>query len=271
MSLRAPVPPYFDHLIAGFRAGQAGRNVHLGYWDNPPPLDAPCSSGEFEAAQAKLTDVLIAMADIRDGQRVLDVGCGFGGVLEALGKGHNVSRVGVNIDPRQLDICRSLPIGDNPLTLIEADACSLPFESETFDRVFCVEAMFHFQSREAFLAQAARVLKSGGRLITSDILLREPGAEAPMSGATIETIIRHEFGPWPHPWVEADEIVAAAARQGLALTETHDATRQTLPSYRITAPQRDSGFPNRLSAGHLLRWLHASGFATYCCQVFTRA
>jgi hypothetical protein len=37
------VPRYFDLLIEGFWSGRAGRNVHLGYWDQPPPPSASCS------------------------------------------------------------------------------------------------------------------------------------------------------------------------------------------------------------------------------------
>ena len=72
-----PVPPYFDHLIEAFYEGGTGRHVHLGHWDNPPPLSQPPVPGEFEKAQARLNAVLLEMADLGNGQRVLDVGCGF--------------------------------------------------------------------------------------------------------------------------------------------------------------------------------------------------
>src|SRR5262245_61066318 len=69
-----PPPPYFEVLIAAYRAGHAGRDVHLGYWDRPPNLATPCVPGEFEAAQARLTKRMIGCAALLPGQRVLDVG-----------------------------------------------------------------------------------------------------------------------------------------------------------------------------------------------------
>jgi cyclopropane fatty-acyl-phospholipid synthase-like methyltransferase len=264
------VPPYFDYLLEGFRSGHAARNVHLGYWDDPPSLTTPCSQQEFETAQARLTDVMIELADLRDGYRVLDVGCGFGGTLEAAGKRPGMRLTGLNIDPRQLEICRSVLVRDNALWLVAADACALPFRPESFDRVFCVEAAFHFRKRESFLQQAAAVLPRGGRLVLSDILLRPPGPRAGMSQAGIENAIRREYGPWPQLWVSVDEITEAARRAGLEIERVVDASRQTLPTYRVTAPQHHDDLTGSPSAGSVLRWLHASGYLSYLCMSFVK-
>jgi cyclopropane fatty-acyl-phospholipid synthase-like methyltransferase len=160
MSMKIPVPPYFDQLIEGFRRGTVGRFVHLGHWEPPfPAADAPGGAGEFEQAQARLNAVLLGMAGLQSGQSVLDVGCGFGGTLDAVNHAFsNMALAGLNIDPRQLDICRTIePAKGNRLRWEQGDACRLPFPDRSFDRVLCIEAMFHFGSRRAFF-EAARVL-----------------------------------------------------------------------------------------------------------------
>lgn len=268
--MAAPVPPYFDFLVEGFWSGRAGRNVHLGYWDEPPSLATPCSRREFERAQARLTEILIELANVRGGQSVLDVGCGFGGTLEAVGKWPDMHLVGINVDRRQLDICRTVTVGANTLSLVMADACALPFGPASFDRIFCIEAMFHFRARKLFLQEAATLLRDGGRLVLSDILLRNPGAQEPLGTAAIEAGIRQAYGPWPQLWVGLDEILGDARRFGLRLDGVVDATRQTLPTYRMTAPQDHEGLPPRPTAGSLLRWLHASGHLSYMCLSFTK-
>ncbi|HEY6621165.1 MAG TPA: methyltransferase domain-containing protein [Steroidobacteraceae bacterium] len=265
------MPRYFDYLIEGFWSGRAGRNVHLGYWDAPPPLTAPCDRREFEAAQARLTDVLIGLAELRGGLSVLDVGCGFGGTLEALARWPDMRLTGVNVDRRQLDICRALSGDGATLSLVMADACALPFRPSIFDRVFCVEAMFHFRSREVFLREAAKLLRNDGRLVISDILLRRPGEGSTLSTATIENALRDEYGPWPSLWLDADEILALARQAGLEPERIIDATRQTLPTYRVTAPQDHDGLAPRTSAGSVLRWLHASGHLSYMCLSFVKS
>lgn len=269
--MRSAVPSYFDPLIAGFHSGQCGRNVHLGYWDEPPSLAVPCKPDEFEAAQARLTDVLIDLAAPCGGQSVLDIGCGFGGTLAALGKWPNMHLAGVNIDWRQLDICRSVPIGGSTLALVMADACALPFRAKSFDTALCIEAMFHFRDRAAFLRDAARILRRGGRLVLSDILLRDPGPRAPLPSSRLAATVRSEYGPWPEFWIDADHILELARQSGLKPDRVLDATRQTLPSYRFTAPQNDERLPSQPSAGSMLRWLHREGYLTYLCACFTKA
>lgn len=267
------MPPYFDLLIEGFRNGRTGRHVHLGYWDAPPSLSTPCTADEFEKAQARLTDVVIELTDLRDGQAVLDIGCGFGGTLAAVNaKRKNMRLIGVNIDPRQLEICRTIvPREGNNLSFEQADACAMAFEQGRFDRAICLEAMFHFLSRAIFFRQAARVLRAGGKLVVTDIPLSNPGRSAPVETALLEQIMRREYGPWPDLWIDANAVVDAARQAGLALERSVDMTAQTLPSYRITAPRDEDALPPRPTAGGLMRWLHRNGHLSYLCLSFTKA
>jgi cyclopropane fatty-acyl-phospholipid synthase-like methyltransferase len=264
------VPAYFDFLIDEFRRGHGSRDVHLGYWDDPPSLDMPCHSREFETAQARLTEIMIGLADLRGAHDVLDIGCGLGGTLEALARWPDMRLVGINVDRRQLDICRGVPVVGNSLSLVMADACTLPFRSASFDRVFCVEAAFHFRSRGMFLYEAANALRAGGRLVLSDILLGDPGQDAPYDRDAVAAAIRRDYGPWPQLWVKIEEILDAARHAGLRPDRVIDATRQTLPSYRVTAPQHHDAASAVPSAGEAMRWLHANGHLSYVCLSFVK-
>lgn len=257
------LPPYFDALIAARRAGQVGRDVHLGYWDDP------ASAGGFEVAQARLTSRIIGLAPGLDGGSVLDVACGFGGTLAALDAAwRGVRFVGLNIDARQLALCRgAVRRRENALALVAGDACALPFKAGVFDQVFCVEAMFHFGSRRGFLAEAARVVRPGGGLVVCDILLRQPGVEAPWDAATIAGIVRRDYGPWPEPWVDVAEVVAWADAAGWSLVTVEDWSAATLPSYRFVVAARGGGMA---SAGEVFRWMHGRGWLTYPAFSFRR-
>jgi len=263
MSVARAVPKYFDFLIEGFRRGELGRHVHLGHWDDAPDAAAP-GTEDFRRAQARLDATLLGMAGLADGQRVLDVGCGFGGTLQAINERHSGMRLlGVNVDARQLEICRQIaPRGDNRLDWELADACRLPVANSSVDRVLCIEAMFHFSSRRDFFREAARALRGGGALVCSDILLAGSARGLRVPGLCIEAL-REGYGPWPDLWGDDADHAALAAAAGLRCSATQDATRQTLPSHHFTVPpgideHRDPGDPV-LRAALMLRWLHREG------------
>ncbi len=91
------------------------------------------------------------------GRRVLDVGCGAGEFLAR----DPQNRVGVDIDPQLVDLCRA-----RGLTAYCMSALALEFPDESFDAVRAAQLIEHFAPADAarFLAEAARVLRPGGHL-----------------------------------------------------------------------------------------------------------
>lgn len=265
MIVQGQVPAYFDYLIEAFHRGEAGRYVHLGYWNT-----SPGATGEtFAAAQQRLDEKLAAMAGLEAGQAILDAGCGFGGTLGSLNRHLSGMRLaGVNVDRRQLDICRmQQPASGNRFEWHEADACRLPFPDQSFDRVLCIEAMFHFRSRREFFLEAARVLKPGGALIGSDITIAQSAQALEVPGFCIEAPLQDGYGPWPDFWGDDADHAALAGAAGLRVAALQDATANTLPSHRFTAPRdadesRDTGNV-ALRAALMLRWLHREGHLRY--------
>ena len=259
------LPPYFDGLIDAYRRGVTQRSVHLGYWSDG-------DDGDFAGAQALLDQVVVGLADIASGQSVLDVGCGFGGTIARINDTYQgMHLTGINIDARQIDICRTIASrAGNVLSWPIADATRLPFVGAAFDRVFCVEAMFHFASRRQFFAEAARVLQPGGVLAGTDILI-SPSARS--TSFPIDAILQAGFGPWPDVW-GADADHAQLARTAGLSGEIRDITAQVSPSYRYTAPPQadpgDANAPAPMRASAALRWLHERGWLQYVCFRFER-
>ena len=252
------VPAYFDAFLAAVAAGAEIDHVHLGHWDEPDALGPRRARATFAAAQARLSERLVDLLGIRVGDRVLDVGCGFGGTLRALRQSYpGADLVGLNIDARQLAVSLGREPAPMNATWIAADACRLPFAAASFDRLLCVEAAFHFASRAVFLAEASRVLRPGGVLAMSDFVLARPPLPPGMVAA-FEERLEAEFGPWPTKWTAADEIGHDAARAGLTLA-VQDATHHTGPSYHTIAPDDRAG----LTGGAVLRELHRTGCLRY--------
>ena len=228
--------PYFDYLLSSFDNDDSsieksfGRHVHWGYWQDP--LLASVSDDDYAIAAENLTKNICAMADIRDNQSVLDVGCGFGGTVAYLNENYQgMTLIGVNNDKRQLDRAEKLVSArpGNKITFTEADACALPYGGSQFDRMLAVECIFHFPSREKFFEQSFHLLKAGGSLTLSDFIPATSFLPVAwlLSVPAIQTFSL--FGRCNIRYSLA-KYMQLADRYGFEFG-AHDITRHTLPTY----------------------------------------
>ena len=105
---------------------------------------------------ALLGDVLA-----KPGLRLLDVGCGTGGVLACLGNG--VRPVGVDRSALALAHCRQ-----RGLTAVAcAGAGALPFAPSSFDVVLLLDVLEHFADEQRLLAEVRALVRAGGHVLVS--------------------------------------------------------------------------------------------------------
>jgi SAM-dependent methyltransferase len=103
---------------------------------------------------------LLGDALARPGARVLDVGCGTGGVLAGLGSG--VRPFGVDQSTLALAHCRA-----RGLTAVASSAGALPFAAGSFDVVMLLDVLEHFADEHRLLAEVRRLVRAGGRVLVS--------------------------------------------------------------------------------------------------------
>lgn len=134
---------------------------NFGYWEAE-------TSSQRKASEA-LVDQLLDRIPQKTG-RILDVACGVGGSTRHLQRSYPSDMItAINISERQIaEASKRAP--DCHFQCM--DATRLDFPDAHFDAVVCVEAAFHFDTRDAFLREAFRVLKSGGSLVLSDMIFR---------------------------------------------------------------------------------------------------
>ena len=118
---------------------------------------------------AALNDLTLACLDLSPDNRVLDVGCGGGYLLEQMSRAvYDGALSGVDISDRILAHCRwrlhrLIQIGQLELSCASAE--SLPFNSETFTRACTVNAIFYFPDPAGALSELWRILAPGGRAV----------------------------------------------------------------------------------------------------------
>jgi ubiquinone/menaquinone biosynthesis C-methylase UbiE len=114
-------------------------------------------------------DWLIAAADTKPTDKALDIATGAGFTACALSP--LVSDVtAIDVSSGMLDQARTRAGADGlaNIEFIESSAEKLPFANSSFDIVSCRIAAHHFLDVNAFVAESARVLKSGGRFLLVD-------------------------------------------------------------------------------------------------------
>jgi cyclopropane-fatty-acyl-phospholipid synthase len=127
----------------------------------------PAGTRDLAAAEAAMLDLTIERAALADGQRVLDLGCGWGALALAVATRHPNSRItAVSNSHAQrayiTDEARRRGLAN--LEVLTADVRTLELPAGTFDRVVSVEMFEHMRNYEQLLRRIARWLAPGGTL-----------------------------------------------------------------------------------------------------------
>lgn len=114
---------------------------------------------------------VIEKGNIKKEMKILDAGCGVGGASLYIAKKCSADLVGVSIVNEQVEEARRNAIKaklDKNVKFLVRDYANTGFASNTFDVVFGMESICYAVSKEAFLKEAYRLLKPGGKLVITD-------------------------------------------------------------------------------------------------------
>jgi cyclopropane fatty-acyl-phospholipid synthase-like methyltransferase len=186
---------------------------HLGLDDGScaTRADAMVASNEYLATRA----------DIREGTRVLDSGCGVGGSSIWLCRDRRARVVGITISPEQVAIARRLAreagLADR-VEFHEMDFAATSFVAGSFDVVWNMESMCHAFDKQQYLRHVWHMLAPGGRFVCLDLFGRG-GEEAP--------IVREMLRDWSMTSVPpVGEIRSALEEVGFVDVEHEDLTQE---------------------------------------------
>lgn len=178
---------------------------------------------------------LVRCAQLRPGERVLDVATGTGTVALAAAErvGPSGTVTGVDLAESMLKVARDKAAGQETVTFQQADAARLPFADASFDAVLCASALFFMPDIPATLREWRRVLAPGGRVGFTGFA---PGLMAPLPALWNQRLAAHGLTSPPLPFGRVPSPEAAQAMLLEAGFREAHAALDPLP-YRIPDPQ----------------------------------
>ncbi len=195
---------------------------------------------------------------VRRGERVLDLGCGFGRhAFQAARLGARVvaldaqtdevtqvrATIGAMVDAGEIG-------ADQDAGAVQGDALRLPFADASFDRVIASEVLEHIPDDGAAMAELARVLRPGG---TMAVTVPRFGPEA------VNWALSDEYHNVPGGHVRIyrrSDLIGRLRRAGLRLLGTHHAHALHSPYWWLrclVGPKRDD-HPAVAAYHRLLVW-----------------
>lgn len=165
-------------------------------------------------------DRFLSWLELSPGKVLLDVACGAGGPAVRIAAKTGCSVVGIDVHEQAVSTACSLAIqrglGRRAEFRVVDAAQQLPFSENSFDAITCIDAVNHFSDRPRVIAEWARLLNVGGRLLFTDPIT----LTGPLTNS--EVAVRSSAGVYlfvPHGY---DERVISQC--GLQLLVSEDVT-----------------------------------------------
>jgi sarcosine/dimethylglycine N-methyltransferase len=156
----------YDTALSELLSRIWGGHLHMGLFVNPAE---PLLSAQMRAKRH-----MGEAASLCPGREVVEAACGVGGTARYLAQTYGVRVSATNIAAAQLAEARELTQQAGVSHLVDfrfADYHDLPFPDASFDVWWCQEALLYSIDKRRVLDEAIRVVRPGGRLIMSDLLL----------------------------------------------------------------------------------------------------
>lgn len=157
----SPSPPQPTHRYASRCAPESDAACCAAFYQRSDVRQLLGNS--FHPGGTDLTLRIVRAAGLANGETVLDVACGIGESLRAIVQHWPVRAIGVDAGDS--------PLIQDALEILRGDAHSLPVESESVDLVLCECALSTFADQRGALREMRRVLRNGGRVAISDMIL----------------------------------------------------------------------------------------------------
>lgn len=126
---------------------------------------------------APITDMMIRLLDAQPTDTILDIGCGGGRALKRVSQIVTDGKL-VGVDYSETAVACTMEenaddIESGKMTAVQGSVSELPFDADSFDKVYSIESYFFWPDLKNDVKEILRVLKPGGKAVIAGCLLAE--------------------------------------------------------------------------------------------------
>ncbi len=250
---------HYEQPVEFFYAVTGGKwNVYsCNIWNERTETDT-------DSQEAKL-DLTAQLMELKPGQRILDVGCGWGGPLTYLCKKYDVEGVGLTLSPSQKAAAEARIAREGANATIVESHWEEYEDDRPFDAICTDEVIVHFNDLGGFSRKCYSLLKPGGLMVNKELHFTH-GRYAKMTRGL--SLINEIYGSTGNYRPLAEEL-ALSNNAGFEVQTIH---QMGLPQYQKTMAHWISNMgQNRAELEALVGAEYFKRFLTYlkiCHRIF---
>lgn len=232
------VAEYYEKTGLQYRLAWSDRYLHYGFSDTV--------ARTHRQALERMVQQVVEAAPPEHGNRVLDAGCGVGGLSLWLVRHYtDLTVLGITLSKAQVARAQGAARrvrADDRAQFMVADYTAVPEPAASFDRIYALESVCHAASKAAFADEAARLLRPGGHLVIADFF--RVRAAMPED----ENLVRRWCAAWSIPYLEdLAEMRRHLRHAGLTVAKVRDISVHVAPSAaRLYRRAKATRFPVHL-------------------------
>ena len=208
----------------------------------------PDFHGDIDAAQRDKLDMICRRLRLKPGQRLLDIGCGWGALIRHAVAHYGVEALGVTLSKEQAALARERIATDGLSDRARVEVTDFnELKAESFDAIASIGMFEHvgLKNHARYFEGVRRLLKPGGLYLHHTITRPAKGSDAQFKRMRPEyrAILRYVF-----PGAELDHIGMSLANLERARFEVHDVEAWRMHYATTTRLWHDRLLANRAEA-----------------------